>query len=83
MAKTFKEKKKKVTSVQWTGENIDEFKEFVPAGTVTKTGRSLMITSKHQVILLNEKDHLVQDGDIHAAMNEKDFNDKFKEQTEE
>lgn len=83
MAKTFKEKKKKVTAVQWTGENIDELKDFYPDGNVTKTGRSVMITTKQSASLLNEKDYLVQDGNNFSSMNEKDFNDKYKEQTEE
>lgn len=82
MAKTFKEKKKKVTSVQWNGDNINEIREFVGKGSASVSGNALVIQTSHAAMTMNKSDYLVKDGDNLSPMIEKDFNEKYKEVSE-
>lgn len=82
MAKTFKPKKQEISAVQWDGSNEDEFNAFILEGTATKRGRSLVVSSKNFMSLLNQGDWLAKEGDKLKTYTDESFKEKFDEKNE-
>lgn len=80
MAKQFKPRAKKATSVQWNGNNIDEIKEFLGDKIpVNANGNHLVVATKFNAMALNQSDYLVlEEGEL-SSLTEKDFKSKYEE----